>query len=193
MPYRSLEALERAIAPATPAEGQAAREELKSRIVEAISLLEGVRHPSVRRGAICLRASRVRGASAWSFRIFEASRFALDVEHRPGAARFLEIEADAVTLRAMDMDIGRVELRLTLDLVEMLEMVLRGFRPNPNDMGGLFVNLIIFRNSLLHLPYSSVLVTLDNEDFYQVSAHTTAQHKLALRIQHQPTEAVGAP
>jgi hypothetical protein len=69
----------------------------------------------------------------------------------------------------------------------MLEMVRRGFRPNPNDMGGLFVNLTIFRNALLHLPYTSVLVTLDNEDFYEVAAYTTAQRQLALRIEKKDT------
>jgi hypothetical protein len=186
LPYRSLEALEEAINPKDPESGLLAKERLKLHIVEAISLLEGVRHPSVRRSAICLRASRAKGATAWSFRLFDASLFTLEVEARPGAARFLEIEADTVTLRASE-GLGRAELRLTLDLVEMLGMVRRGFRPNPNDMGGLFVNLLIFRNALLHLPYKSVLVTQDNEKFYEISADYTAQAQLGLKIEERQT------
>ena len=182
LPYRSLGLLERVIAPPSPEEGEAARAELKGAIIEAISLLEGVRHPKVRRDAICLRASRVKGATAYSFRLFDASRFALELDQGNAASRFLEIEPDTVTLRATDTEIGRVELRLTLDLVEMLEMVRHGFRPNTSDMGGLFVNLLIFRNALLHLPYTSVLVTTDNEAFYEVAARTTAQQELALSI-----------
>jgi hypothetical protein len=185
LPYRSLPLIERVISPVDDADRREARRELKDHLIEAISLLEGVRHPTVRQASICLRASRVKGATALSFRMFDAARFDLVVEQRTVASNYLEMEPDAVSLRSTDAGTGKAQLRLTLDLVEMLEMVRHGFRPNSNDMGGLFVNLTIFRNALLHLPYTSVLVTLDDETFHEVSAVTTPQGQLALRIQSQ--------
>lgn len=187
LPYHSMDLLERVLAPASTEDGAEARDELKRRIVEAISLLEGVRDPRMRQTCICLRSSRVKGAKAWSFRLFEATRFELAVEERTVSGRFLEVQPDAVILRACDPGLagpkGQVaSLRLSLDLVEMLEMVRLGFRPNPNDMGGLFVNLVIFRNALLHLPYSSVLVTLDNEEFFEISATADPGSPPGLRL-----------
>jgi hypothetical protein len=97
---------------------------------------------------------------------------------------YLEVAPDTVILRANDPDIGQATLRLSLDLLEMLEMVRHGYRPNPNDMGGLFVNLVIFRNTLLHLPYTSVLVTKDDEHFFQISADLS-DGQVALHIEER--------
>lgn len=57
---------------------------------------------------------------------------------------------------------------LTLDLLEMLGLIKGGYRPGPREMrAGLFVNLMIFRNELLNLPFERVMVTLDQESFYE--------------------------
>ncbi|NJK54050.1 MAG: hypothetical protein HC936_17050 [Leptolyngbyaceae cyanobacterium SU_3_3] len=58
-------------------------------------------------------------------------------------------------------------------------------------MGGLFVNLVIFRNALLHLPYTSVLVTEDDEHFYQISANSSASGQVSLQIEPRDIENVG--
>ncbi|MGG6295657.1 methylation-associated defense system protein kinase MAD6 [Leptolyngbya sp. AN02str] len=191
LPYQALELLEGVTLADLQAQTTEQRERLKDCIVEAISLLEGVRHPIVRRQFICLRASQVRNASALSFRLFPKSRFALHVEDRSSVMPYLEVAPDTVTLRSNDAEIGQVSLRLSLDLLEMLEMVRHGYRPNTNDMGGLFVNLVIFRNALLHLPYTSVLVTEDDEHFYQISANSSASGQVSLQIEPRDIENVG--
>jgi len=190
LPYQALELLEAV----TLADSQGLeidpKVKLKDCIVEAISLLEGVRHPQVSKQFICLRASQVRNASARSFRLFPKSLFDLEVEDRSSVLPYLEVAPDTVTLRSNDAEIGQVSLRLSLDLLEMLEMVRHGYRPNANDMGGLFVNLVIFRNALLHLPYTSVLITADDERFYQISAKISVSGQVALQIEPRDIDAV---
>jgi serine/threonine protein kinase len=184
LPYSALEILEGVTLATLNSKPNDANEELKDCIVEAISLLEGVRHLKVRKQYICLRASQVKNASARSFRLFPKSWFELQVEDRSSMFPFLEVAPDTVTLCSNNPEIGQASLRLSLDLLEMLEMVRHGYRPNPNDMGGLFVNLVIFRNTLLHLPYKSVLVTKDDEHFYQISADISNE-QVALHIEER--------
>jgi hypothetical protein len=184
LPYSALEILEGVTLATLNGKTNDANDELKDCIIEAISLLEGVRHPKVRKQYICLRASQVKNASARSFRLFPKSWFELQVEDRSSMFPFLEVAPDTVTLCSNNPEIGQASLRLSLDLLEMLEMVRHGYRPNPNDMGGLFVNLVIFRNTLLHLPYKSVLVTKDDEHFYQISADISNE-QVALHIEER--------
>lgn len=191
LPYTALEILEGVTLATLNGKTNDAKDRLKDCIVEAISLLEGVRHPQVRKQYICLRASQARNVSARSFRLFQKSLFELQVEDRSSMFPYLEVAPDTVTLRANNPEIGQATLRLSLDLLEMLEMVRHGYRPNPNDMGGLFVNLVIFRNTLLHLPYTSVLVTKDDEHFYQISADLSAGQVMLHIEERQDVERLG--
>ena len=81
-------------------------------------------------------------------------------------------------------------MRVSLDLLEMLELIRSGHRPTPADMRGMFVNLLIFRNALLHLPHTKVLVTQDGERFYEVAAELRAGG-LALRLEPRSTGDLG--
>ncbi|NJK54051.1 MAG: hypothetical protein HC936_17055 [Leptolyngbyaceae cyanobacterium SU_3_3] len=47
----------------------------------------------------------------------------MHVEDRSSVMPYLEVAPDTVTLRSNDAEIGQVSLRLSLDLLEMLEMV----------------------------------------------------------------------
>jgi serine/threonine protein kinase len=184
LPYRMLDLYESvAMAAEDSDDGRRHREALRDEIVEAVSLSEGVRHPAVRRGNICLRVSRPKAQRATSFRLFPKERFRVDVERNDTLRRYLEMAPDMVKLVADDGLMaggGRAPatLRLTLDLLEMLGLIKGGYRPGPREMRGLFVNLMIFRNELLNLPFERVMVTLDQESFYEISARETHAGKL---------------
>ncbi|MGK4008382.1 protein kinase [Sorangium sp. So ce1036] len=200
LPYRSLGLYEKvAMASEGAADGERAREDLRDLIVEAISLSEGVRHTGVRRGYICLRVSRAKAVHSRSFRLFPKERFRVEVVRSDSMRRFLEMAPDAVQLVADDRLAAQpsrapATLRLSLDLLEMLELIRRGYRPGPSDMRGLFVNLMIFRNELLNLPFERVMVTLDNERFYEIAARTTGKDVVFEVNEARPVEAEsGAP
>src|SRR5262249_5021282 len=65
---------------------------------------------------------------------------------------------------------GVAHLRVSLDLLEMLDLVGSGYRPTASDLQGLFVNLLIFRNELLASTFDEVLVTTDDAEFYKIAA-----------------------
>lgn len=176
LPYRSIDLYERvAMAADDTPEGADARDRLRTLIVEAVSLSEGVRHPQMRREHICLRVSRPKAQRATSFRLFAKHDFEVVIERSETLRRYLEMAPDQVLLQARTGHGTRAPatLRLTLDLLEMLELIRRGYRPGPSDMRGLFVNLMIFRNELLNLPFERVMVTLDQERFHEISARRT--------------------
>ena len=65
---------------------------------------------------------------------------------------------------------GPARLRISLDLLEMMELIRHGYRPTANDLQGLFVNLLIFRHELIATTFDRVLLSADDEQFYEVSA-----------------------
>jgi len=190
LPYGALVDLERALVFEDEPDAAQIREALLGDIIEAISMMEGGRHQEVRRAFLCLRATRTRNASVLSFRLFQRSSINLQVEYARTLARYIELKPDSLKL-VVDETLGRASMRISLDLLEMLQLIRRGYRPTATDMRGLFVNLLIFRNELLHLPYQEVLVTQDGETFYEVSAAADAAGELALRIRPREADALG--
>ena len=64
----------------------------------------------------------------------------------------------------------------------MLELIKSGYRPSPADLQGLFVNLLIFRNELLSLPFDRIMVTEDDATFHVISAATGADGDIQLSL-----------
>ncbi|MCP4654105.1 MAG: hypothetical protein GY856_01670, partial [bacterium] len=168
LPYRALADLEALVE--TEA-GPKQRQELQDTVIRAISVSEGLRSEAVHRGHLALRVSRVREPSVRSYRLFPKDDFRLEVTGSATVTRYLETAPDAVELVYARED-GRARLRISLDLLEMLELIGRGYRPSPADLRGLFVNLQIFRNELLNLPFRRIVVTRDDQEFYDVTATT---------------------
>ena len=79
-------------------------------------------------------------------------------------------------------ELGTARLRLSLDLLEMLELIKSGYRPSPADLQGLFVNLLIFRNELLSLPFDRIMVTKDDAAFHVISAATGSDGDIRLKL-----------
>jgi serine/threonine protein kinase len=166
LPYRSLPLLEN-VARASPGPARdAAALELRDRVLEAISTSEGMRNAEARRRWLALRVSRVKSSPVRSYRLFPRDGFRVFVADEGCMRDYLEFEPDAVEVRG----VGAAQLLLSLDLLEMLELVRSGYRPTVGELQGLFVNLSIFRNELMSVPFHQVLVTPDDIDLYEVSA-----------------------
>jgi serine/threonine protein kinase len=179
LPYRSWRILSDVIYATTNLEREAAASRLRDRVVEAISLSEGLRSAQVRKGFLALRVSRVKNPSIRSYRLFSASSFTIQLAEAKSLGEFLEFAADSVDLVA-DESIGRARLRISLDLLEMMELIRSGYRPSPTDLQGLFVNLLIFRNALLNLPFDRVMVTKDDENLYEIVGGIDARRGITL-------------
>jgi serine/threonine protein kinase len=166
LPYTSVALLEAVINASTDDERDRACLGLRDRVVEAVSVAEGVRNPRLRRNYLALRVSRVKDAVIRSYRLFRRDGFRIEIS-RPVHQDFLEFAPDAVELVSVD---GPARLRISLDLLEMLELIRHGYRPTGADLQGLFVNLLIFRNELVATTFDRVLLSADDEQFFEVSA-----------------------
>ncbi len=173
LPYRSSSLLERIVAPRTPQEEQAASNELRDKVVNAISLSEGLRNPDIRDRYLALKITRVKDGRLRSYRLFPKNTFSIRVDRAPGLVDYIEYAPDAVDVIG-ERGGGVAHLRVSLDLLEMLELVGCGYRPTTSDLQGLFVNLLIFRNELLTTTFDEVLVTTDDREFYKIAAQGTS-------------------
>jgi serine/threonine protein kinase len=181
LPYRSLDLLERVLQAQSDAERAAAGVEVRDCVVEAVSLSEGLRHPGVRRRYLALRVSRIKDPTVRSYRLFPREEFEVLVGGGGRMAEYMESAPDAVELRPVAHR-AVANLRIPLDLLEMLELIRRGYRPSPADLQGLFVNLVIFRNELLNLPFEKVLLTPDDETLYELAGTTTPYGTIQLDL-----------
>lgn len=171
IPYRSLALLEKVMIARSEEQRLKACALLRDKVLDAISLSEGLRSHEVRAKYLALRVSRVRSPSVRSFRLFPREDFDVRVPSAGGVEEFLEYAPDAVELAARR---GGARMRISLDLLEMLELIRSGYRPSPADLQGLFVNLQIFRNELLSLPFHRILLAGEDEELFEVSASTEA-------------------
>jgi len=142
---------------------------LRDRVVDAISLSEGVRNRAVRERYLALKITRIKDANLRSYRLFPKESFHVEVAGAQGLVEYLEYAPDAVEVVA-ERGGGVARLRVSLDLLEMLNLIGSGYRPTTADLQGLFVNLLIFRNELLTTTFDEVLVTMDDREFYRIGA-----------------------
>ena len=169
VPYRSAALLERIVAPKNVEDEKRASSVLLNKVLDAISLSEGLRHSEFRKRYLALKITRVKDARVRSYRLFPKDSFSIKVAQAPSFVDHIEYAPDAIDIIA-ERGEGVARLRLSLDLLEMLELVGNGYRPTTSDLQGLFVNLLIFRNELLTTTFDEVLITADDQEFYKISA-----------------------
>ncbi len=186
LPYTSIGLLEAVINAATEDKRDEACLDLRDRVVEAVSVAEGVRNAVLRRNYLALRVSRVKSVGIRSYRLFPKDEFHIKVA-RPTNESFIEFAPDAVELVSVN---GPAHLRISLDLLEMMELIRHGYRPTAADLQGLFVNLLIFRNELVATTFDRVLLSADDEQFYEVSAESRPEG-IRLVLARQGIEASG--
>lgn len=191
LPYRSLKQLENVLVTRTSSNETSVpvADEIRDQVIEAISLSEGLRHPGLFQKYLALRVTRIRGATIRSYRLFPKEAFEVVVPSYGALDEYLECSPDTLELRAKDT-YGRATLRVSLDLLEMLALIRSGYRPSPADLQGMFVNLLIFRNELMNLPFSKIVVTPDEQDLYEISARPDPE--VGVRLELRPYNATSA-
>jgi hypothetical protein len=83
-------------------------------------------------------------------------------------ARFVEHMPSGVVLWYEDAAGGRADLRITLDIFEMLHRLNEGYRPTVEEMQGYYLSLAVFKNVLASSPYQEILLTVTGHDFYRI-------------------------
>lgn len=132
-------------------------------------MAEGARNQELARRFVFLRAGQTSKVKIKSFRLFPQEDFTV---HIPDGRRELYIEytPDQIVFSyaASGVPNSRAELLISLDLLELLVQVRDGFTPSLDDVQGFFINLLVFKNALEHLPYRRAVLTRDNHQFYEV-------------------------
>ena len=168
LPYHQLELFR-----AATCGNDEARAKTTQLLVKGISLAEGARDPQQIEQYICIRSGK-GGRRIKSFRLFPAGDFMLRIPPPRGAA-YVEYTADRVLFihqpqAAADQVAGArpAELSISLDLLELLAQIQDGFTPSADAISGLFINLVIFKHALAHLPYRRLVLTRDDGQYYEV-------------------------
>jgi len=135
-------------------------------------------------GFICIRAGQNVKARVRSFRLFPLADFAIQVPPFQ-ASRFLEYTNHHFTfVHAPDESkpevpgSQRATLIISLDLLELLEEINGGYIPSPDDISGIFINMLTFKYALAHLPYTRVLLTRDDKRYYELTQIDQARLRL---------------
>lgn len=149
-------------------------DELKTLIITGISMAEGAKNVDYASQYVVLSTDRDRFVKIKTFRLFPRDDFEISLPVTSDY-KFIEYSADQIVFSHDPKDPSlRVEsanpaqLMISLDLLEMLDQIMRGFVPSQDDLSGVFVNLTIFKNSLAHLPFRHLLLTRDDRNFYQI-------------------------
>jgi hypothetical protein len=170
LPYRSAEhMLELVTGKVGPA---ALNVDLLPTIIGAINRGEGLTDPDRLGGKLALQVRQVERGTVRSYRVFPAERFSMGILDAATTARFVEHMPTGLVLRYQGAGGNNAELRINLDVFEMLERLNEGYRPSIEEEQGYYLSLAVFKNLLGSEPYQEVLLTTTGHDFYRVERHT---------------------
>jgi len=167
-PFRSISEFRQALLSPEPEK----LKETKLAIAKAVAVLEGCPNVEIAREFV---VQSVGGKDPYcsSFRLFPLEEFELVKEASPHILRFMEYHPDKLIFRYKPEP--HISLAISLDIYEMLHFLSKGFNPSLNDLKGRFVELLIFKNMLLNVPYRSVLVTDGKQQFFTISVNPENQ------------------
>jgi hypothetical protein len=150
-------------------------------IGRGFSYVEGASLPSLTRNFVCIRAGQPVKARLRSFRVFPLKEFEIGIPPFK-ANEYLEHTTDQFVFKHKQKVSSAQEasLSVSLDLLELLEEINNGYVPSPDDISGIFINLLTFKNALAHLPYDQVLLTRDDRRFFKL--HQTSDAVLHLGV-----------
>lgn len=138
-------------------------------LLQAINRGEGLVDPESLGRALALRVRQVERGTIQSYRLFAGSYFSLLQRETGASTRFIEYLPQALSLQYQTPDGHQAELRINLDIYEMLMRLNHGYRPSPEELQGFYLSLMIFKNVLASAPYQEVLLTETGHEFYRVS------------------------
>ena len=139
-----------------------------ARIIQAINRGEGLTDPARLDGKLALQVRQVDRGTIRSYRVFPAEHFSLQILHRGEAAVFVEHMPSGLLLTYRGSKGVVAEMRVNLDIFEMLERFNAGYRASVEEEMGYNLSLAVFKNVLGAEPYQEVLLTTTGHDFFQV-------------------------
>jgi hypothetical protein len=79
------------------------------------------------------------------------------------------------------------ELRIALDVFEMLYRLNQGYRPTLEEQQGYYLDLMVFKHVLAAVPYHEVLLTTSGHEFHRIERTDDGRLRLH-RLVRQPDE-----
>ena len=166
---------------------------LMGKVAKGFSFVEGARHSALTNDYVCIRAGKNLKARVRSFRLFPLSDFKIEIpsfqanqylEYTNHHFTFIHDPADPKLLIPGSQ---KAALSISLDLLELLEEINSGYVPSLDDVSGIFINMLTFKNALVHLRYTRVLLTRDDKRYYELSLEN--QSRLHLQVWQSEKEA----
>ncbi|MGY1948303.1 methylation-associated defense system protein kinase MAD6 [Nocardia asiatica] len=147
-------------------------------VIDAINRGEGLPEPGRFGGDLALQIREVVGGTIRSYRLFPRENFSLSVTGSD-IAPYLEVQLEGLLLRHRAGNGHEAQLRIGLDLFELLYRLRHGYLPGIADEQGLLLGLTIFKNELAAAPYQEILLTSGGEDLHRVQRYPDG--RLAMR------------
>lgn len=138
--------------------------------LQALNRSEGVISSGPAADGLVIRVRDVVRGTIRSLRRFPGEGFQVG---RVGTDAHPYLETRPTALRLTYVDSGRTgippaELRIGLDLFELIERFRRGYQASINDDQGYALALMVFKNQLAAVPYQEVLLTVDGSAMHTV-------------------------
>jgi serine/threonine protein kinase len=143
-------------------------------LVAAINRGEGLYDPQQLGEALALRIREVTGGTIRSYRLFPAKTLSLAPSGATGSP-YLEQAPDGLVLRYRAESGHTAELRIQLDLYELLHRLQEGYLPGVAEQQGLYLALTIFKNQLSAAPYQEVVLTTGGRELRRVRREATGR------------------
>lgn len=137
-------------------------------ILQAINRGEGLADPSRLGQRLALRVRDVKRGTIRSYRLFDGEQFQLKRPSIGDVGRFVEYMPQELKLHYLGSNDERAELRINLDIYEMLGRLNNGYRPTLEELQGFYLSLVVFKNVLASAPYQELLLTESGYDFHRI-------------------------
>jgi len=137
-------------------------------ILRAINRGEGLSDPVRLGNQLALRVRQVDKGTIRSYRLFDGDHFTLRTEQETASHPFLECLSQALVLFYDSGDGHKANLRINLDIYEMLMRLNNGYRPSIEEQEGFLLSLSVFKNLLASVPYKEILLTKAGHKFYEI-------------------------
>lgn len=137
-------------------------------LLQAVNRGEGLIDPARLGSALALRVRRVDRGTIQSYRLFDGQSFTLSQRETRTSTRFVEYLSQALYLQYQSHGGQKADLRINLDIYEMLMRLYNGYRPSPEELQGFYLSLMIFKNVLASAPYQEVLLTETGHEFFKI-------------------------
>ena len=165
LPYASIGSFLHAIR--TPS-NQGGGGENAALLIRAINRGEGIAAPECLGNRMALRVREVERGTIHSYRLFDGDHFTVQTELAVLPNPFLESLPHALILRYDAGGNHRADLKINLDIYEMLMRLEQGYSPSVEETEGFYLSLTVFKNVLSAAPYQEVLLTESGFDFFRI-------------------------